>query len=107
MSLGARLKGLRIKKSKSLQDVADAVRASKAHIWEIERGNSKNPTMELLDKLADYFDVTVAYLVGEDPDEDKAGLIALYRDLTKLDERDRETIRDIMRGLKKRKPEKS
>jgi transcriptional regulator with XRE-family HTH domain len=107
MSLGARLKGLRIKKSKSLQDVADAVRASKAHIWEIERGNSKNPTMELLDKLADYFDVTVAYLVGEDPDEDKAGLVALYRDLTKLDERDRETIRDIMRGLKKRKPEKS
>lgn len=107
MSLGARLKELRIKKNKSLQDVADAVKASKAHIWEIERGTSKNPTMELLNKLADYFDVTVAYLVGEDPDEDNAGLVALYRDLTKLDPRDRETIRDIMRSLQKRKTEKS
>jgi len=106
MSLGARLKELRIKKNKSLQDVADAVKASKAHIWEIERGGSKNPTMELLGKLADYFDVTVAYLVGEDPDADNAGLVALYRDLTKLDERDRETIRNIMRDFKKRKPEK-
>ena len=107
MSLGARLKELRIKKNKSLQDVADAVGASKAHIWEIERGNSKNPTMELLNKLADYFSVTVSYLVGEDPDQDKAGLVALYRDLTKLDPRDRETIRDIMRSLQRRKSEKS
>jgi transcriptional regulator with XRE-family HTH domain len=107
MSLGTRLKELRIKKNRSLQDVADAVKASKAHIWEIERGNSKNPTMELLDKLADYFDVSVSYLVGEEPDEENAGLVALYRDLTKLDERDRETIRDIMRGFKKRKPEGS
>jgi transcriptional regulator with XRE-family HTH domain len=105
MSLGARLKELRIKNNRSLQEVAEAVRASKAHIWEIERGNSKNPTMELLDKLADYFNVTVAYLIGEDPDEGKAGLVALYRDLTKLDEHDRETIRDIMRSLKKRKLE--
>jgi transcriptional regulator with XRE-family HTH domain len=107
MSLGARLKELRIKNNKSLQDVADAVKASKAHIWEIERGNSKNPTMELLNKLADYFSVTVSYLVGEDPDKDKAGLVALYRDLTKLDPHDRETIRDIMRSLQKRKLEKS
>lgn len=105
MSLGARLKKLRIKHKRSLQDVADAVGASKAHIWEIERGGSKNPTMELLDKLADYFDVSVAYLVGEEPDEGEAQLVALYRDLTKLDERDRETIRHIMRGFKKRNPE--
>jgi transcriptional regulator with XRE-family HTH domain len=107
MSLGARLKELRIKNNRSLQDVADAVKASKAHIWEIERGNSKNPTMDLLDRLADYFDVSVSYLVGEEPDKEQAKLVALYRDLTKLDDRDRETIRDIMRGFKKRKPEGS
>jgi transcriptional regulator with XRE-family HTH domain len=105
MSLGARLKELRIKKNKSLQDVADAVKASKAHIWEIERGGSKNPTMELLDRLADYFDVSVSYLVGEEPDQGNAELVALYRDLTKLDERDRKMIRGIMRDLKKRRAE--
>ena len=37
MSLGARLRELRIKKNRSLQNVADAVKASKAHIWEIEK----------------------------------------------------------------------
>jgi transcriptional regulator with XRE-family HTH domain len=110
MSLGARLKELRIKKNRSLQEVADAVKASKAHIWEIERGGSKNPSMELLDKLADYFAVSVSYLVGEEPDEQQAGLVALYRDLKKLDEGDRETIRIIMQGFKdkeKRKKEGS
>lgn len=104
MSLGARLKELRIKKRQSLQDVADAVGASKAHIWEIERGGSKNPTMELLNKLADHFAVSVSYLVGEQPsDEETQGVVALYRELKGLDARDRETIRLIMQRLKEKK----
>jgi transcriptional regulator with XRE-family HTH domain len=104
MSLGARLKELRIKKNQSLQDVAEAVGASKAHIWEIERGGSKNPTMELLNKLADHFAVSVSYLVGEQPsDEEAQGVVALYRELRELDEKDRETIRLIMQRLKEKK----
>ena len=63
--------------------------------------------MDLLEKLADYFEVSVAYLVGEEPDERKAQLVSLYRDLTKLDERDQQTIKDIMRGFQKRKNEES
>jgi transcriptional regulator with XRE-family HTH domain len=104
MSLGARLKELRIKKNQSLQEVAEAVGASKAHIWEIERGGSKNPTMELLNKLADHFAVSVSYLVGEQPsDEEAQGVVALYRELKELDEKDRETIRLIMQRLKEKK----
>ena len=104
MSLGARLKELRIKKNQSLQDVADAAGASKAHIWEIERGGSKNPTMKLLNKLADHFSVSVSYLVGEQPSDDETqGVVALYRELRGLDEKDRETIRLIMQRLKEKK----
>ena len=55
MSLGVRLKELRIKKGKSLQEVADAVGASKAHVWDMETGRSKNPSIELLLKLAKFF----------------------------------------------------
>jgi transcriptional regulator with XRE-family HTH domain len=95
---------LRIKEKQSLQDVADAVRASKAHIWDIERGASKNPSMDLLNRLADHFGVSVTYLVGEQP---PAGvteeLIALYRDLKDLDDQDRETIRNLMRRFKEKK----
>jgi transcriptional regulator with XRE-family HTH domain len=98
MSLGARLKQLRIKKSRSLQDVAEAVNSSKAHIWEIEQGRSKNPSMALLNGLADYFNVSVSYLVGESPDEGEAELVAMYRDLKKLTPADRERMRAIMKA---------
>lgn len=104
MSIGARLKELRVKKNKSLQELADAVGASKAHIWEIERGGSKNPSMDLLTKLAEYFDVSVSYLVGEQPpSEEQEELIVLYRDLKELDEGDREAIRTLMKRFKEKK----
>lgn len=104
MGIGATLKGLRMKKNQSLQDVADAVGASKAHIWEIERGGSKNPSMDLLSKLAAHFDVSVSYLVGEKPPaEEEEELIVLYRDLKDLDEKDREAIRTLMKRFKEKK----
>lgn len=100
MSLGSRLKELRIRHNMSLQEVADAVGASKAHIWEIERGNSKNPTMELLNSIAETFDVTVSYLVGENLDEQDAELLAMFRDLKKMKPSDREKMREIMKVFK-------
>jgi transcriptional regulator with XRE-family HTH domain len=106
MSIGARLKELRIKKNKSLQDVADAVGASKAHIWELERGGTKNPSMDLLTNLARFFDVSISNLVGEEPpSEEQEDLIVLYRDLKDLDEKDREAIRAVMRRFKEKKDE--
>jgi transcriptional regulator with XRE-family HTH domain len=108
MSLGARLKELRIKHNQSLQDVADAVNASKAHIWEIERGGSKNPTMGLLNSLADHFAVSVAYLVGETPDENtEPELVAMFRGLKKMSELDRKTIRALMEHLQKAKKDQT
>ncbi|MGJ8563103.1 MAG: hypothetical protein ACSHXY_06070 [Alphaproteobacteria bacterium] len=37
----------------SLQDVPDAVEVSKAHIWKIEKERAKNPSMDLVTRLAD------------------------------------------------------
>lgn len=104
MALGARLKQLRIRDGESLQQVADAVGASKAHIWELETGKSRNPSMELLTALADHFKVGVAFLVGEDPnapDEDEA-LITMFRELKNLTDNDRETVRAVMESLRSR-----
>jgi transcriptional regulator with XRE-family HTH domain len=104
MSIGANLKQLRVKKNQSLQQVADAVRASKAHIWEIERGESKNPSMELLTKLAAHFEVSVSKLVGEElPSEEHEDLIVLYRDMKDLNQEDREYIKALARRLKEKK----
>lgn len=65
MALGDRIKELRLKKKESLQQVADAIGASKAHIWEIESNRSKNPSLDLLQKLATHFSTTIAFLIEE------------------------------------------
>lgn len=104
MSFGRRLHDLRIRRAMSLQDVADAVGMSKAHVWNLEKGLSDNPSIELVTKLADLFRVRIADLVGENPDapDEDPEVVAMFRDLKQLDERDRETIKVLMDQLKRR-----
>jgi transcriptional regulator with XRE-family HTH domain len=104
MGFARKLHDLRIAQRRSLQDVATAVGVSKAHVWNIEKGLTSNPSMELVIKLADYFRVRVADLVGENPDaaEEPAEMVAMFRDLKKLDPRDRETIQMVIEQMKRK-----
>lgn len=99
------LKELRLKKRESLQDLADAVKASKAHIWELETGKSHNPSMELVRKLADHFGVAVATLIGEDPGapQEDPELVAMFRDLKMVSEPDRELLKTMIDAMKRRR----
>jgi len=65
MPIGDKIKEMRVRKGQSLQQVADAIGASKAHIWELESNRSKNPSIELLQKLSSHFGTTVGYLIEE------------------------------------------
>lgn len=105
MSFGARLHELRIANAMSLQDVADEIGISKAHVWNLEKGLSENPSMDLLLKLADLFRVRVADLVGENPGakDEAPEMVAMFRDLKNLGARDRETIRVLMEQMKRNK----
>jgi transcriptional regulator with XRE-family HTH domain len=105
MSFGRRLNELRIKRGMSLQDVANAVNLSKAHVWNLEKGISGNPSIEVVVKLADLFRVRVADLVGENPEapDEEPEVVAMFRDLKRLEPRDRETIRVLMDQLRKAK----
>ena len=105
MSIGSKLRQLRLKQGESLQDVANAVEASKAHIWEIETGKSSNPSLDLLTKLAEHFSVSVSHLTGETPDKDsdEEGLLVMYRSIKKLSEQDRGTLQMIIESMKKKK----
>ena len=105
MSLASKIKELRLKKKKSLQDVADEVGASKNHVWDLETGNSKNPSIDLLTKLAKCFGVSVAELIGENPagkDVDPQ-VIAMYRELKELSSGDRQAIQTLMDHLRGKK----
>jgi len=100
-SLGETLKRLRMEKRQSLQQVADAVGASKAHIWDLETGRSRNPSVDLLERLAKHFETTVSRLVGEPPSGDEPEeVLAMFRDLKELSPEKRELLRKIMQSLK-------
>jgi transcriptional regulator with XRE-family HTH domain len=107
MSFGERLHELRIRRCMSLQNVATEVGMSKAHVWNLEKGISENPTVDVLTKLANLFRVRIADLVGENPEaaDEAPEMVAMFRDLKRLDERDRDTIRVLMEQLQRRKGE--
>ena len=102
MSIGSKLKELRTRNKVSLQELAIAVKASKAHIWDIERGASQNPSLGLLKRIADYFKISISELVEESPHShgEPEDLIAMYRGLKELNPEDRETVNMLMQRLK-------
>ena len=101
MSLGMRLKELRENKKESLQQTADAVGTSKAHIWQIERGQADNPAIGVLKKLADHFSVSVAYLIGEQMDASDAEpeLAGMFRQASEFTEDERALLKSMMKTL--------
>ncbi|MGJ8563107.1 MAG: helix-turn-helix domain-containing protein [Alphaproteobacteria bacterium] len=101
MTLGTRLFDLRKGKKESLQDVADVVEVSKAHIWEIEKERAKNPSMDLVTRLADHFGVSVAFLMGEDSNAEDASpeLQRMFRQASALPERDRKIVDEMIQSL--------
>jgi transcriptional regulator with XRE-family HTH domain len=103
MAFSAQLKRLRLKSGDSLQEVADAVGLSKAHVWELETGKSSNPTKEVLEKLADHFKVPVAELIGETADVEDAQLAMMFRQLRDIDPKDRPHLQALIDSLRKRK----
>ncbi|WP_085124519.1 helix-turn-helix domain-containing protein [Tistlia consotensis] len=105
MSLAARLKQLRQRKGESLQQVADAVGVSKAHIWELERGTSSNPGVELLTRLARHFKVSVAYLIDDGSETSDAAALQFFREFEgQLSDDDWAALRSIADRLKGPKP---
>lgn len=104
MTLSARLTRLRLAKRESLQQVADAVGVSKAHIWELEKGRTDNPSMALVTRLADHFGLSLAALVGEDPKAGDAGQIGrMFRQAGELEPDDLALLDDMMQTLLKRR----
>lgn len=108
MSFARKLHDLRLAKGLSLQHVATAVGISKAHVFNIEKGITANPSMDLVVKLAELFRVRVADLVGDNPaaDDEPAEMVAMFRDLKQLGESDRQTIQMLMETMKKRRDQK-
>lgn len=107
MTLASRLRQLRNANRLSLQDVANAVDISKAHVFNLEKGLTKNPSMELVSKLADLYRVRVSDLIGENPEagDQPAAIVAIFRDFRDLNEQDREMIGMMIETMKRKRRE--
>ena len=107
MSLGARLFALRDGTGESLQDVASVVEVSKAHIWELEKERAKNPSMDLVRRLADHFNVSVAFLVGEDSEAKDVTpqLQRMFRQAKGLKDHEIQIVDEMIKSLQKHRSE--
>ncbi len=101
MSIGERLFSLRQKSGESLQGVADKVGVSKAHVWELEKGRSKNPSFELVRRLAAHYGVTIDVLTGEakEPEASELQVERIHRGLEDLSDRDREIVEQMIAAM--------
>jgi transcriptional regulator with XRE-family HTH domain len=55
---------LRVERKLSLQEIADRAGLSKSHVWDLEQGRSRNPTVDTAVRLARAFGVSIDYLIG-------------------------------------------
>lgn len=62
----ARLREARTLRRMTLQDVADASGFTKSHVWELENGSSRNPTVRAVWALSRGLCVSPAWLLGLD-----------------------------------------
>ncbi len=67
MTLGEKLRALREHAGESLREASAASDCTKPHLWELERGKSANPTLNMLRRLATHYGVPVAKLIDETP----------------------------------------
>ncbi|KAB2792560.1 helix-turn-helix transcriptional regulator [Brucella anthropi] len=61
-TISNRMKDLRKQHKLSLQQVADRAGTSKSHIWDMENGHSKNPTIDMAVSIANALGVSLDYL---------------------------------------------
>lgn len=108
MSLAVRIAELRRGSGESLQDVADAVGVTKTHIWELERGRATNPTLAVIEGLANHFRVSIASLVNEDVDAADADqeLARMFRLAGDLEDHERQVIDDMIESFRRRRAER-
>ena len=103
-----RLKKLRKERHISQQEVAHCLGITVSAYGNYELGQ-RNPSYEILCKMADYFNVTVDYLLGHDnsptskiqiPDEYKDLPIAFYEGAKGLTQEDIDAVIKFMEFLK-------
>lgn len=104
------LKELRTKKGVYQKDVAKYLGVDRTTYVKYERGDSE-PSIDIIKKLANYFDVTVDFLVGKEKkantlDEQLSGIeFALYGEIHDLTDDEKQDILSYVKFKKSQRQE--
>lgn len=101
---GRSVSALRHERGQALGDVASSVGIEERVLWTLEIGRASTVDLALLGRLAEYFGVTVGFLVGDARDLDRvtAEIVALHRLCNRLRTKERKLIRHIIESLLER-----
>ena len=83
MNIGEKIKKLRTRKDLSMRELGEQIGVSHAHISKLESGIN-SPSVDLLEKLAEYFNIDISYFFSKDEeifDKDQQELL-YERDLS-------------------------
>lgn len=83
--------------------LCDELGLSRALVTDLKMGRKKSISAETAQKIAGYFGVSVAYLLGQGEQDllDEAD-IAFYGQFKELTDEQKETVRDMVRLMRKR-----
>lgn len=73
MSIGRRIKTMRIQQGLSIDEVACRLNKNRTTIYRYENGNIENLPLGILDSLACVLNTTPAYLIGWNENENEVG----------------------------------
>lgn len=103
-SLKDKLREHRKKLGYSLDDLARLSGSSKSYLWELENREERKPSAEKLTKIAEVLQVTTDYLLDEKADMDDSQIKeAFFRKFNRLDDDDKNRIRDMIDAWGKKK----
>lgn len=74
-------------------------------MWELEKGSSSNPSLDIVKRLAEHFRIPIAYFNDDSIAPDDAAALQFFREFDgKLSETDWEALRGVAEALNAKKP---
>ena len=101
-TLSDRIRFFRKQRGLSLRELALNAGTSKNHVWSLEKGDSRNPTLGVLRGLSDAMDIPIHVLAGESDQLDRLSILCRWvRDLPTEDLKLVKATVSTLRGIRK------
>jgi transcriptional regulator with XRE-family HTH domain len=84
--------------------LCDELKLSRGLMTDLKMGRKKSVSAETAQRIASYFGVSVAYLLGQQEEDVLEQVdIAFYGEYKELDEEQKQTVRDMVRLMRQRR----